>query len=153
MVIRSTDFIGVFYSSSVESSDINAVRKSISYLASAFIALLLLNLPLYAQRGDWGGWTWPEKPQNITVLSKELTGRRLRAPMRGFASALGVTCSYCHVGEEGKPFSTYDFASDENPNKDRAREMLRMLRSINETSKQNRTEWGPTCQYVVPYMP
>ena len=36
----------------------------------------------------------------------------------------------CHKGEEGKPLSTYDFASDENPNKNRAREMLRMLNEI-----------------------
>jgi hypothetical protein len=50
--------------------------------------------------------------------------------MFGFTRALGVRCSYCHKGEEGKPVSTYDFASDENPNKNRAREMLRMLNEI-----------------------
>ena len=51
--------------------------------------------------------------------------------MMGFTRSLGVRCSYCHVGEEGKPLSTYDFVSDKNPNKDRAREMLRMLGDIN----------------------
>ena len=127
MTIKETDLLGLFYTGSVENSGINSVRKSIGYLASTFITLSLLNLPLYAQ----DEWSWPEKPQNIQVLSKELTGRRLGAPMKGFTQALGVHCSYCHVGEEGKGFSTYDFASDANPNKDRAREMLRMLRSIN----------------------
>ena len=126
MAVKAIDFSDLIYSISVESSGINAVRKRIGYLASAFMALLLLNLPLYAQ-----GWKWPEKPQNIQVLSKELTGARLGAPMRGFTRALGVRCTYCHVGEEGKGFSTYDFAADENPNKNRAREMLRMLGSIN----------------------
>jgi tetratricopeptide (TPR) repeat protein len=55
--------------------------------------------------------------------------------MIGFTRALGVRCSYCHIGEEGKPLGTYDFASDENPNKDRAREMLRMLGDINDHLK------------------
>jgi tetratricopeptide (TPR) repeat protein len=39
------------------------------------------------------------------------------------------------VGEEGQPLSTYDFASDENPNKERARTMLQMLGDINQTLK------------------
>ncbi len=55
--------------------------------------------------------------------------------MLGFTRALGVRCSYCHAGEEGKPLSTYDFASDQNPNKGRAREMYRMLGAIDEHLK------------------
>ena len=77
-------------------------------------------------------WSWPEKPKNIQVLPKEWPGKRLQPVMVGFTRALGVRCSYCHKGEEGKPLSTYDFASDENPNKDRAREMLRMLGDISD---------------------
>lgn len=80
-------------------------------------------------------WTWPEKPKNIQVLPKDWPGSRLRPVMVGFTRALGVRCSYCHKGEEGKPLSTYDFPSDENPNKNRAREMLRMLNEIEEHLK------------------
>ena len=80
-------------------------------------------------------WTWPEKTKNIQVLNKDWPGSRLSPVMRGFTRTLGVRCSYCHVGEEGKPLSTYDFASDANPNKDRAREMLRMLGSVNDHLK------------------
>lgn len=79
-------------------------------------------------------WTWPEEPKNMQVL-KDLKGQRLRPVMTGFTRALGVRCTYCHVGEEGKPLSTYDFVSDANPNKDRAREMLRMLGDINDHLK------------------
>ena len=75
---------------------------------------------------------WSRTPENLQVLPKEFTGERLRPVMVGFSRALGVRCSHCHVGEEGQPLSTFDFVSDENPNKDRAREMLRMLGSINE---------------------
>jgi pentatricopeptide repeat protein len=80
-------------------------------------------------------WSWPEKPSNIQVLPKDWPGSRLQPVMIGFTRALGVRCSYCHKGEEGKPLSTYDFPSDENQNKDRAREMLRMLGSINDHLK------------------
>lgn len=80
-------------------------------------------------------WSWPEKPANLQVLPKEWPGSRLRPVMTGFTRALGVRCSYCHKGEEGKPLTTFDFASDENPNKNRAREMLRMLASVNDHLK------------------
>lgn len=80
-------------------------------------------------------WSWPEKPKNLQVLPKEWTGSRLNPVMRGFTRALGVRCTHCHVGEEGKPLSTYDFASDDNPNKGRAREMYRMLGDINSHLK------------------
>lgn len=76
-------------------------------------------------------WSWPERPANLKVLPQDWSGPRLRPVMTGFTRALGVRCSYCHTGEEGKPLSTYDFASDTNPNKERAREMLRMVGSIN----------------------
>jgi hypothetical protein len=97
-----------------------------------FVSLtLLLNSPAQAQEQ----WSWPEKPANIQVLPKEWPGSRLRPVMMGFTRALGVRCTHCHVGEEGKPLSAYDFASDANANKNRAREMLRMLGSINEHLK------------------
>jgi photosynthetic reaction center cytochrome c subunit len=76
-------------------------------------------------------WTWPENPTNLKVLPKDMGGQRLQPVMVGFSNALGVRCTHCHKGVEGSPLSTYDFASDENPNKDRAREMLRMLKDIN----------------------
>ncbi len=93
-------------------------------------AVLVLMFSFSAQAQD--DWTWPDKPKNLQVLPKDWPGSRLSAPMRGFTSALGVRCSHCHVGEEGQPLRTYDFASDDNPNKGRAREMLRMLGHINE---------------------
>lgn len=75
-----------------------------------------------------------QEPKNLKVL-QGFSNARLIPVMKGFTRALGVRCTYCHVGEEGKPLNTYDFASDKNPNKDRARGMLRMLGSINEQLK------------------
>jgi len=97
-------------------------------------------------------WSWPAKPSNLQVLPKDWPGSRLQPLMIGFTRALGVRCSYCHKGEEGKPLSTYDFPSDDNPNKNRAREMLRMLEGINEHLKniqpsgdQRVNMWCNTC--------
>lgn len=75
-------------------------------------------------------WSWPERAENLQVLPADTPPEQLRSVMGGFIRALGVRCTHCHVGEEGQPLSTYDFPSDANPNKDRAREMLRMLESI-----------------------
>ena len=94
------------------------------------IALLAVGLTFPAQAQE--PWSWPEKTENLQVLPKDWPGTRLRPVMMGFSRALGVRCSHCHKGVEGQPLSTYDFASDENPNKDRAREMLRMLGAIND---------------------
>lgn len=93
---------------------------------TAFVTLAAVS-PAGAQQ-----WSWPEKPENLQVLPKDWSGQRLRPVMTGFTRALGVRCSHCHVGEEGEPLSTYDFASDDNPNKERARTMLRMLGDINQ---------------------
>jgi tetratricopeptide (TPR) repeat protein len=113
------------------------------------ILLTTLSAPLACGQQSW---SWPEKPSNLQVLPKDWPGTRLQPVMLGFTRALGVRCSYCHKGEEGKPLGTYDFPSDENPNKNRAREMLRMLGSIEDhlkkiqpSSDQRVNMWCHTC--------
>ena len=102
-------------------------------LAVRFLGVVCITVLCLASGRGQDAWTWPEK-------AKDWPGSRLRPVMIGFTRALGVRCSYCHKGEEGKPLITYDFASDENPNKNRAREMLRMLNEIEEHLKKNRAE-------------
>jgi tetratricopeptide (TPR) repeat protein len=120
----------------------------------SFLSFALL-FPLSARAQE--KWDWPEKPKNLQVLNKDWPGKRLQPVMIGFTRALGVRCSYCHKGVEGQPLSTYDFASDENPNKDRAREMLRMLGDINDHLKkiqpsgdQRVNMWCHTCHHGQP---
>ena len=73
----------------------------------------------------------PDEFTNLKVSAQDISKERLTAVMRGFTEALGVRCSTCHVGEEGQPLGTYDFASDDKPMKLKAREMLRMVQAIN----------------------
>ena len=94
--------------------------------------ILLLLTVMFAPLANAQRWSWPDKLENMQVLPADWTGQRLSPVMRGFSRALGVRCSYCHVGDEGESLATYDFVSDDNPNKDRAREMLRLLGSVND---------------------
>ncbi|MBO6575061.1 MAG: c-type cytochrome [Rhodothermales bacterium] len=96
------------------------------------IVLLCLLFLVPAAELDAQQWSWPERAQNLQVLPADFPGSRIGAVMRGFTRSLGVRCSHCHVGEEGQPLSTYDFASDDNRNKVTARAMLNMLGDIND---------------------
>ena len=73
----------------------------------------------------------PDSLKNLKVFPKTIPVRTLLDTMRTFAGALGVRCNYCHVGNEGEPLSSYDFASDKKPEKEKARVMLRMVAAIN----------------------
>jgi tetratricopeptide (TPR) repeat protein len=74
----------------------------------------------------------PDSARNLKVLPADMPVRQVIGVMRGFAIGLGVRCEHCHVGEAGQPLSTFDFASDEKPAKEKARTMLRMVQAIND---------------------
>jgi len=86
-------------------------------------ALAVVSRPAHAQL--------PEKFENLRVLPESIPRNELFQLMGGFTRALGVRCSFCHVGEEGQPLSTYKFPADDKPTKRKARVMLRMVRAIN----------------------
>ena len=64
----------------------------------------------------------PPAPTNLKIL-KTTSGVEVRQIMRTFTAGLGVQCNYCHV--QG------NFASDENPKKETARQMIKMAQEIN----------------------
>jgi cytochrome c peroxidase len=68
--------------------------------------------------------------KNLKILSQDITGPQLLGTMKFFAQSLGVRCTYCHVGEEGKPLSTFDFASDAKDHKNIARQMMKLVEQI-----------------------
>jgi len=53
--------------------------------------------------------------------------------MRGFSFALGARCQYCHVGGDGLSFEGVDWASDEDPDKRKARFMWAMVGDLKGT--------------------
>lgn len=94
--------------------------------AAAAAVILFVAAPLNAQ-----GRFPPESLTNLKVFPRTIPVRALIDSMRNFTFALGVRCSYCHVGEEGQPLSSYDFAKDDKRAKRTARVMLDMVKHIN----------------------
>ncbi|MGH7585889.1 MAG: c-type cytochrome [Gemmatimonadales bacterium] len=92
-------------------------------------ATLFSLLPAGPARAQWP----PERFTNLKVLPDTIARDTLIRMMASFTRALGVRCTYCHVGEESQPLATYDFPSDEKPAKAKARVMLRMVAAINGT--------------------
>jgi hypothetical protein len=83
--------------------------------------------PAPAARPPSGGAAF----KNLQVLPKDIDRQQLLSTMRFFSQSLGVRCTFCHVGAEGQPPSTYDFASDAKKEKLIARKMLTMVQRIN----------------------
>lgn len=73
----------------------------------------------------------PDQFTNLQVLPQEIGKRELLDVMKSFTSALSVRCQHCHIGEEGKPLTTFDFVSDAKTTKQTARVMLQMVQAIN----------------------
>ena len=69
--------------------------------------------------------------KNLKVLPADMPRAQLLATMKFFSQSLGVRCTFCHVGTEGQPLSTFDFASDAKQEKSTARKMLAMVHRIN----------------------
>src|SRR2546425_1041938 len=68
----------------------------------------------------------PPPITNLQVYPKDIPRPELVATMQGFTQALGVQCTYCHVGQAPQ----FDFASDTKPTKVVARKMILMSREI-----------------------
>ena len=74
----------------------------------------------------------PAPFKNLQVFPKDIARPELISNMRFFSQSLGVRCTFCHVGVEGQPPSTFDFASDSKKEKLVARKMLTMVHAINQ---------------------
>ena len=97
---------------------------------SLMFAAVLAGCTLLPRSAD-AQWP-PARVQNVKVLPADITIRALVDTMAGFTRALGVRCTYCHVGAESDPLDKYDFVSDSLPAKVNAREMMRMVQVINQ---------------------
>jgi len=72
----------------------------------------------------------PFKERNLKVLPKDISHAKLDSIMDTYTVALGEKCNFCHSPQIGDT-SKLDFASDANPMKENARNMMRMVIDIN----------------------
>jgi tetratricopeptide (TPR) repeat protein len=78
----------------------------------------------------------PENFENLQILPKDIPRDQLIGAMRAFALGLGVRCQYCHVERTpggGADGLDLDFKSDQKPTKEKARLMLRMVGTVNDS--------------------
>lgn len=78
-----------------------------------------------ASRADTGEF------HNLKLFPQNITHDELIANMRGFAKALGTRCDHCHAANPPGSAEQFDFASDAKPEKNTAREMMRMVHTVN----------------------
>ena len=91
------------------------------------VGVMVLGWPLGVM-GQRGG----EAPKNLKVLPADMDGRAVRDVMGQFTHALDVGCSHCHATDKENA-RRLDYASDDKPMKEVAREMMRMTQAINQT--------------------
>ena len=75
---------------------------------------------------------WPiTQLKNVKAFPADIKIGALIDTMKAFTRALGVRCTYCHVGREDQDLDKYDFAADDRAPKEKARSMIRMVSAIN----------------------
>lgn len=89
------------------------------------LALLAGNaVTIAAQQND-------RRPTNLKFFPQNISMQALRDTMGQFTRALGVRCNHCHLQRPGEGFDQINYALDDKPEKQKAREMLRMVAAIN----------------------
>jgi hypothetical protein len=68
--------------------------------------------------------------RNLKVLPNDISDEKLDSIMKTYSVALGVECKFCHRPYINFPDSL-DFASDLEPMKENARDMMKMVIDIN----------------------
>lgn len=106
---------------------IAAAAASLLALSGGFTGQnLLAQGPPPGGRGDG-----PPPMKNLQIFPANTPRDEVLKSMREFTRALGVGCDFCHVDEHEGPNPRDDKASDEKPEKVKARAMMTMTKKIN----------------------
>lgn len=96
-------------------------NRSMRTLFSTVAASLVLGMLFFAQaQAPKGKGKAKAPPKNLQIFTPET----YRPAMDVFTASLGVECTFCHVGPGQMDL-------DDKPQKDIARNMIRMVREIN----------------------
>ena len=90
---------------------------------TAVVALMVISFKPVDQQ--------PKTLKNIKVFPASFTYEQVDHAMDQFKVDLGVKCGYCHAPSKDNP-RKMDMASDENPRKNIARDMMRMTEELNK---------------------
>jgi hypothetical protein len=108
-----------------------------NHSAAAALAASLLSAQTPAAAIAAQEKTTEQVQKNIKVLTG-LPQSQLIPVMNYMASSLGRRCNFCHVNNNGQ----WDYASDEKPEKNTAREMIKLVIDVNKNSFKGSVEVG-----------
>ena len=100
-------------------------------------AALVAQAPPAGGRQGGGNQT----PMDLKVLPKTWSRQQVGALMQTFTKSLGVQCAHCHEVDPNAPppqpgqNPRLDYALDTKPEKEIARNMIKMVMSINEATR------------------
>src|SRR5207237_1450316 len=69
------------------------------------------------------------REKNVKLLG-DLPVSQFIPVMNYFAASMGRRCNFCHVNNQGQ----WDYAADDKPEKNTAREMIRLVLDVNKTT-------------------
>jgi hypothetical protein len=111
---------------------VNACKSNTAIALALFLtvaAAAALSAPS-SPAGDSGSRPRPAtSTTNLRVLPKDTDPTEMRELMSRYAQELGVKCAFCHV--RNPQTQRLDYVSDDNPRKQIARVMIRMVDDIN----------------------
>lgn len=88
--------------------------------------------------------------KNLKVLPKDISMDDLDKVMDNFKESLGVKCGFCHAPSKDSTVHRPDFASDDKPEKNIARQMMKMSGKINKKyfsyNKNDQSQLLPTVE-------
>lgn len=73
----------------------------------------------------------PANERNLKVLPKDISNADLDSIMETYSKQLNVGCDFCHAPGKANP-QDVDYASDDKPEKEITRQMMRMTAAINK---------------------
>jgi hypothetical protein len=69
--------------------------------------------------------------RNLKVLPKDISNADLDSVMETYSKQLNVSCDFCHAKSKSNP-QDLDYTSDDKPEKEITRQMMRMTAAINK---------------------
>src|SRR5262245_22960922 len=106
-------------------------------LFSISILMLLLTVGFVALPARSSALQQKTEFENIKVMT-DVSDSDIMKAMRQWQDELGTNCSYCHAGA--------DFPSEDNPKKQTARVMYKLLQTINKDFLNGKASCG-TCHH------
>jgi|SRR5581483_10186335 len=76
----------------------------------------------------------PGEWKNLKILPQDISKEDLHNLMESYTIALGVRCGFCHARKADTTQRGLDFSSDAKEEKGTAREMMKMVHTLNTTT-------------------